>query len=391
MKQDERYIWLDLVRGLSAILVCAGHLRAVALVDYAELTAPTLFQKLLYGLTGLGHEAVMVFFVLSGMFVGGSVLKAGDRFSWAAYGTTRLTRLWGVLLPALVLTYLIDSYTLSAHPEVAQGEYAPLWTSGPRTDGSYSTSLVTFLGNLGFVQTIGVPTFGTNSPLWSLANEFWYYVLFPLGTLLLGISGKPAGLGRRLLAGGAIAALAYGLPRGIWLGYLIWLLGVLVYRIQPRFSTRRRWIALLVTLGLFGASLGYSKSLRLQEGLGVSSDLVVGLAFATLCLVLAKWPRPRIPILGPALEKIAIAAADLSYSLYTIHFPVVLLIATHFYLPQKCFPDLPAVLQYLGFLSLLLGIGAAFWYLCERHTPRIRRALIGKRLSVSGRAVGPTS
>jgi peptidoglycan/LPS O-acetylase OafA/YrhL len=46
----------------------------------------------------------------------------------------------------------------------------------------------TFVGNLAFLQTIAVPIFGTNGPMWSLANEFWYYLIFPLAaslTLLL--------------------------------------------------------------------------------------------------------------------------------------------------------------------------------------------------------------
>ena len=36
-----------------------------------------------------------------------------------------------------------------------------------------------FLGNAAFLQRILVPELGTNGPLWSLANEFWYYLLFP--------------------------------------------------------------------------------------------------------------------------------------------------------------------------------------------------------------------
>jgi hypothetical protein len=34
--------------------------------------------------------------------------------------------------------------------------------------------------NAFFLQTIAGPTFGSNGPLWSLAYEWWYYVLFPL-------------------------------------------------------------------------------------------------------------------------------------------------------------------------------------------------------------------
>lgn len=31
-----------------------------------------------------------------------------------------------------------------------------------------------------------VPIFGSNGPLWSLANEFWYYVLFSLAAFDIG-------------------------------------------------------------------------------------------------------------------------------------------------------------------------------------------------------------
>lgn len=36
------------------------------------------------------------------------------------------------------------------------------------------------LGNLGFVQAVPVAVYCSNVPLWSFANEFWYYVMFPL-------------------------------------------------------------------------------------------------------------------------------------------------------------------------------------------------------------------
>lgn len=63
---------LDLIRGLSALAVMSGH------------------------------EAVMVFFVLSGFFIGTSVLESfrERRWSWRAYLINRLTRLQLVLVPA---------------------------------------------------------------------------------------------------------------------------------------------------------------------------------------------------------------------------------------------------------------------------------------------------
>ena len=56
-----------------------------------------------YGISNLGHQAVIIFFALSGYLVGGSVINAIRRseWSWVRYLTQRLVRLWLVLLPAL--------------------------------------------------------------------------------------------------------------------------------------------------------------------------------------------------------------------------------------------------------------------------------------------------
>jgi peptidoglycan/LPS O-acetylase OafA/YrhL len=180
MKHDRKFFWLDVIRGLSAVAVCAGHLRAMMFVDYAELKAPSLLHKIFYAMTGLGHQAVMVFFVLSGFFVGGSVLRKGPNFEWIDYAIARLSRLWIVLIPALIVTFVIDRFISSIAPDVLAGSYYSIWSSGPFISKDHSTTLLTFLGNVFFLQNILTPVFGTNTPLWSLANEFWYYVIFPL-------------------------------------------------------------------------------------------------------------------------------------------------------------------------------------------------------------------
>lgn len=133
-----------------------------------------IVNKALYFATGVGRQSVMVFFVISGYLIGGSVLSG--RFSWGNYGAARLSRLWTVLLPCLLLTWIIDRLIGTIDPAVLSGSYTNVWNSGPPS-GSFSNSVLTLLGNLLFLQTIAVPVFGSNGPLWSLANEFWYYLL----------------------------------------------------------------------------------------------------------------------------------------------------------------------------------------------------------------------
>src|SRR5271157_3841431 len=101
---------LDALRGVAAVGVCLSHLRDFFFQDYAKLPHHNLLLAAVYLVTGLGHQWVIVFFVLSGYLVGGSVLRsvAVNRWSWRVYLLNRLTRLYAVLVPALVFGGLID-------------------------------------------------------------------------------------------------------------------------------------------------------------------------------------------------------------------------------------------------------------------------------------------
>ncbi len=165
----------------------------------------------------------MVFFVLSGFLVGGSVIRGRmeDRWSWSLYLINRLTRLWVVLIPALILGSIWDHSGIhifgvagiyGGHAQANVGRVPVL----PRLSASV------MLGNALFLQGIYAPTFGSNGPLWSLSNEFWYYLLFPLMV--------PAFLLRKFdwstvlyASAGLIIVFAIGWP--ICLYFLIWLLG----------------------------------------------------------------------------------------------------------------------------------------------------------------------
>jgi peptidoglycan/LPS O-acetylase OafA/YrhL len=86
---------LDLARGLAAAAVLIYHVRYRFYFDYADLRNPDWFCKFFYAVTSYGHDAVVIFFVLSGYFISASVIRdcAKDRWSWRRYAVSRLTRL----------------------------------------------------------------------------------------------------------------------------------------------------------------------------------------------------------------------------------------------------------------------------------------------------------
>lgn len=387
MNAEHKFVWLDFVRGLSAIAVCASHLRAAIIIDYSKLDGATALQQLFYAATSLGHQAVMVFFVLSGFFVGGSVLRSGDRFSSGRYALARLSRLWVVLLPALLLTAVVDRILASVAPEVLAGVYNPVWNSGPTSAAEYSASWSTLLGNLLFLQTIVTPVFGTNGPLWSLANEFWYYVLFPLCSMALGWSLRKdaSTLPMRLLTGALAVAILFWLPNDIRMAYPIWLLGLVVYFSRGRLSATARRITMVAGLVAFALALGYSKSSGLQERLMLPVDATIGLSFCLLCIALANLPAPRNA--HSAFARLSHGMSAFSYSLYLAHFSLVALIGAVGYGSARLRPDAVGLLHFTGWLVVLLAVGAAFWWLFERKTDSVRHFIVGlakRRPGISG-------
>src|SRR5262249_2036554 len=219
---------LDALRGIAALAVAFGHWRSaffLALTQVHVRHGVPLVAA--YALTSLGHQAVIVFLVLSGYLVGGSVVRAlrAARWSWSQYLTHRLVRLWIVLLPALALGFGWD--WLGIHYLRAPLLYAGIGGNNITPDVLATSKPPVLLGNAVFLQTVIEPPFGSNVALWSLANEWWYYVLFPLGACLFLSRYR-----RALPLSASVAlllALAFMLRGNILLLFPAWLCGALLH------------------------------------------------------------------------------------------------------------------------------------------------------------------
>jgi peptidoglycan/LPS O-acetylase OafA/YrhL len=368
----QRNLILDWLRGLSSLAVFLGHLRNAFFVDYSLLQNPVLVQRFFYFVTGLAHQAVIVFFVLSGFLVGGSVLRSlkyKGTFSLGDYFVNRITRLWAVLVPALFYTAAIDYVLHQLYPLSILGEYRNIWNSGPEPL-MYSSSLMTFICNSFFLQTVVCPVYGTNGALWSLSNEFWYYVLFPcLSLFFLSNSSLPA----KLIYLAFFALVCCVLPSTLVLYFSIWLVGALVAFVllycpfRPTLPSRNSY--LFLSLLLFLLSLVCSKSHAFMT-IPFVSDFFVGLCSAVLIYFSVIYSPP---IANPSanLYRIGLISSDTSYTLYLFHFPAVLLSACLFGNPQL----LPGPSEFLFFLLLAISIWLLcfiFWFLFERNTSRLR-------------------
>ena len=374
MNKNKQYLLhLDFLRGLSALLVCMGHLRNVFFVNYNEvLVVDSYLINFFYFITSLGHEAVMVFFVLSGFLVGGSVIKNLDNFNFKKYLTNRITRLWVVLIPCLFITLIIDQLILSNYPEFLQGNYRSIINSGPSE--SYSDTFMTFIGNVFFLQNIFVKTYGTLGPIWSLANEFWYYILFPLILIILNFNNKYNFIFRSFYII-LLLIILYLLPTDITKYFLIWCFGVFAFYIYDQKKGSFHKFNFLLSLILLISTLILSKLKFLSL---FNSDLLISLTVSYLIVVCPKINLDQNKI-SKLFKNVIIHLSSISYTLYLIHFPICMVIFCYVIKFEKIYLNLANFFSYLFFLSIIIFIAYLFWFMFERNTNLIR-GLIYKKI-----------
>lgn len=367
-------IALNALRAAAAILVVVGHSWNALMQDYSGVVHSP-FVRLAYTASSLQHPAVMVFFVLSGFWVGGSVLRTvpGGRFSWKRFAIARLSRLWLVLIPALALTAVITAIGFHWYGDTAMFRGNPAYQLDLGDLHGRFTVPVAF-GNVAFLQGIHVKAFAINGPLWSLGYEFWFYFIFPLLVVAaLGLRNRNV----RAIAALAVAALTLALLGTKLTEYfLLWLFGASAAAFAARavrFSDRWTWRQL--TMMRFVTVVVVLVVSYWDKGhIGYASDVFVGIAATALVLLLVSDVRP-----GSSIEPLA-AYAHSSYSLYAIHFPILALVVAiiHPRIDQRW---TPTVSHFLAMLAIDAGIIACGWIFAqgtERHTDTVRRLLTAR-------------
>jgi peptidoglycan/LPS O-acetylase OafA/YrhL len=343
---------------LAALLVFAGHLRALVFVEF-EKTQTDNFGKAFYFITGLGHQCVIIFFVLSGFFITKSIHGSiqNSKWSFGGYAIDRLSRLWTVLIPALLITFAFDAAGVQfvSDSPAYRGELPGLPDINP-TDKS--TPLILF-GNALFLQEILVPTFGSNGPLWSLSYEFWYYAIFPL--LLFGVVNYYSLTIRILLLVLAIIIFSFVGP-AIALYFLIWLFGTASYYL----STRKVLSAKLFGYCGIGIFLFVLTATRFGWSERWFNDFTLGIATGILVLANCHWH-----VQNRALRQISEFTSNISYTVYLVHLPMAIFFVS-LTLNTRLEWGYWALTKYFAFALFVLVPVYGVWYCFERNTRTVR-------------------
>jgi peptidoglycan/LPS O-acetylase OafA/YrhL len=315
--------FLDLVRWISALCVVIEHLRYVWFMEYSSIQQKTLLTKAFYFFTGFGSEAVIVFFVLSGYLVGGGAFKKwqNDSYSAKEYFVSRFSRIYTVLIPALILGGLLD--WLGLHYFNQSGIY----TMGPSLYGRFLDYIIAdnlnwklFLFNILNVQGLMVSHLGSNGPLWTLAYEWWLYCIF--GLVLEVLRRRVKDFMLWILLAALIAVIAICPTKFlIYMGF--WILGVLTAVVK--FDKVR--VSHNIALIIFVILLLISRMVHiLFDGyahvfISLIRDFTLAISFSISIIALQNQEKFLIRYF-----KFQKSMADFSYTIYLLHVPLLVFI-----------------------------------------------------------------
>jgi peptidoglycan/LPS O-acetylase OafA/YrhL len=360
---------LNGLRWSAALIVVCTHIRSrlfsEGIGELSGWTAP--FHVALITLSGFSSEAVMVFFVISGYLVGGRVITEfheQNTFNLMPYLIRRANRLYIVYLPILLLTLALDLGASS------------LWGTSPIYDeASARWTSQNFWGSLFFLQDIFCDKFGSNGAIWSLANEWWYYILFPL--LMLAIWPRARSTTQRFLYLAIFLSICYFMSAKILLLGAVWATGAMI-----RCLKTPTWITPSVGVMQFIAFLILCRVLvraeyRTDLYFTFFSSLVTGFSASILILSFQSLHSPPFML----RHRFHALAADASYSCYLVHTPVIMailcMLSSH---GLDCWRT-----ENRGFLELTLVVvlfaasilaTMAMWHFFERHADKSYRSIM---------------
>jgi peptidoglycan/LPS O-acetylase OafA/YrhL len=367
--------FLNASRWVAAFFVSLHHVFHIT-IYYSDIKDPGLFLRAANFFCGFGHMAVIVFFVISGYLVGGrAVLHFKDKgFSAIDYAIHRFSRIYTVLIPALIVGYMLDwsgiaffnASGIYNHPDA-------FYSNDFGNDMAKHLSLGIFVGNLLQLQTITVSSLGSNAPLWSLANEWWYYVVF--GFCMIAYRSRR--MLTRVVATIAILTIIIVLPLQISLWLAFWVVGVAV-AVLGRFWAGWSFttgamilIVCLVVVRWIGPRLWSSGFTDLATDFALDLAVALGYAIVLLC---AKNLKDRLKF-----RSLHRALASFSYTVYLVHFPAMVFLAAFMkdvldigFARQ---PGVAATIYAGALLVTLYGCAWIFAAFTEAHTDVIRSRL----------------
>ena len=145
---------------------------------------------------------------------------------------------------------------------------------------------------------------------------------------------------------------------------LIWFIGVLVYSLYKEENINKKIKQSKYKIILILAFICMVLMSFICRGWGLIADLFLGISFGLLLLVILNSKE----ISSIYLKKIATFIANISFSMYAIHLPILVLIISFFTKGNVLEFNLLNVVNYLIILGYVIGLSFIFWRSFESKT-----------------------
>lgn len=350
--KQQHFYWLDLLRFLAAFMVLFSHTRNDYFVAYNFLPADQQgpFAFLFYALGRLGHEAVMVFFVLSGFLVGGRGLEkiSNGTFPKRSYVIDRFVRIMLPLIASVLLYFAVC---------MAMGLPFPYLRA---------------LGNLMSLQ--GIFCDSLVAPFWSLSYEVWFYIAL----LAISLIFSKSNWGGVALSALCILVFSCCLKPHY---FFIWLIGAVCYLTKPQKINVWLFIAsvvgIIAFIGLWQISsesnaMSFHFKIENKEFIEVMLGLSFGIFIQQIILC---EPKHKFAVW---LDTLGTKLAAFSYTLYLAHCVILLPIYKYLFAENSGVMNLKSFMIWLSILAMTM-ISCWLLYLAfEKHTATVKMWLKGK-------------
>lgn len=358
----EHFYWLDALRFIAAFMVLLSHSRNTFFPEYGALPAEqhNLLTMAFTMFCRMGHEAVIIFFVLSGFLVGGrgfERIKAGT-MNVKSYAIDRFSRIYPPLLAAIIFCGISVYVTGETYC----------------TDFTWQNAL----GNILNLQ--GICCDSVVSPFWSLNYEVWFYVILGALAVLLITNNNRTKISSLLLFVAAVSVFVLGLKMHY---LLIWMLGAIAYVARPK--QKNRCVLILSIIGFFAGVIFYQLSKDTHSISfaikGANEEFTELFMSVMSCLMIQQMilfePQTKIT---KAIEKYLGNFAKFSYTLYLSHRVVFLWIIAYLWADSTCDFSLKGFSMYVATVFISLFICWLIYMVSERYSPHIKKYLKTKLL-----------
>ena len=348
MKNSDRILIIDFLRGLSCLGVLLYHVRVDLWIGWWRITSyPQEYSSFAKAMAWLSIPtpfmgyAVVLFFLISGFCIHYPNTVGNTRPSWKTYLIRRFWRIYPAYFAALILTVGISYLCLA------------LWG-----DKTWDVSKIFRVATLTQNYPPGNGQLLSNPSLWTIPLEIEFYLLYPLAFLFF--SSSRISLLWSIAFGISALCIFLSYHEYQWLTFTAlflwpsWLLGARIAKLYRDKKLNR--IKLGYLLSLTCLSLGISLISRFQNW-ETWTQYFAWTAFYSFFFIFCLSHTGFVNrIIGIRITKAVSWIGKISFSLYLIHFPLFKLFG---YLHREIFEEKPA--NFLFSLFYLFPVILVAW------------------------------